>query len=147
MSFFLPTPRSLMKGSCAALLWLLCASIADAAPATGRGAAGPLCDPQTPTHRKLPRHPKSFGGPLATPAPSSRGVVTDMTARVRRGTRANLACDNEAIQDDTPAAHVGADDRPVPVLRPLGVLIGALDLRPRTRAFSPRSPRGPPFSA
>ena len=29
-----------------------------------RGAAGPICDPQTPGLRKLPRHPKTFGGPL-----------------------------------------------------------------------------------
>lgn len=147
MRFFLPTPRSLMTGSCAVLLSLLCASMSDAAPASGRGAAGPLCDPQTPTYRKLPRHPKSFGGPLAMPAPSSRGVVTDMTARVRRGTRANLAANNEAIQNDTPVAPVGADDRLVPVLRPLGVLVGILHPLPRTHAFSPRSPRGPPASA
>jgi hypothetical protein len=129
-----------------ALLAIFCASMADAAPALARGAAGPLCDPQTPTYRKLPRHPKSFGGPLADRS-DSRGVVKDLTARLQRGSRAKLPSDDVAIQNDAPATQIDADDGSVPALRPLGQLIGSLDLRLQTRAFSPRSPRGPPFPA
>ena len=130
-----------------ALVGLLCASMANAAPVPRRGAAGPICDPQTPTHRKLPRHPKSFGGPLADRSDSSRGVVTDLAARLQRGLRTNLASDDVAIQNDAPATQIDPDDRPIPSLRPLGLLIGSLDLRLETRAFSPRSPRGPPYPA
>jgi hypothetical protein len=139
--------RMLMRASGIALLGLLCASMANAAPAPARGVAGPICDPQTPTHRKLPRHPKSFGGPLADRSDSSRGVVKDLSARLQRGLRTNLAGDDVAIQNDAPATQIDADDGPIPALRPLGLLIGSLDLRLETRAFSPRSPRGPPFPA
>ena len=55
--------------------------------------------------------------------------------------------DDAAIQNDTPAAHLDADERPVFGLRPLGVLAGPLDFHARSRAFSPRSPRGPPTAA
>ena len=138
--------RFVSRVSGIALLALFCASMADAAPALARGAAGPLCDPQTPTYRKLPRHPKSFGGPLADRS-DSRGVVKDLTARLQRGSRAKLPSDDVAIQNDAPATQSDADDGPIPALRPLGLLIGSLDLRIQTGAFSPRSPRGPPFTA
>jgi hypothetical protein len=137
--------RTMMRASGALVLWLLCASLADAAPVQ-RGAAGPLCDPQTPAHRKLPRHPKSFGGPLRV-RPESRGVVTDMTARLQRGRRANLLGDDDAIQNDAPAAQLDIDERATPALRWLGVLLGSADGCPDTRSFSPRSPRGPPVTA
>lgn len=138
--------RTLTRAGGLALLGLLFASTLQAAPAVARGAAGPLCDPQTPTYRKLPRHPKSFGGPLADRS-DSRGVVKDFSSRLQRGSRATLTDDDLAIQNDAPATQIDADDCPIPSLRPLGLLIGSLDLRIETRAFSPRSPRGPPFPA
>ena len=147
MRFISLNVRRLVKGCGAVLLPLLCASIVDAAPAPRRGAAGPLCDPQTPAHRKLPRHPKSFGGPLAERSSSSRVVLTDLTARIQRGTRADLASDEEIIQSDAPLAQIDGDDRPVLALRPLGILVGSKDVRPDSQASSPQSPRGPPFPA
>ena len=147
MRFISVNLRTLTRAGGIALLGLLCASTVHAAPAAARGAVGPLCDPQTPTHRKLPRHPKSFGGPLADRSDSSRGVVKDFTARLQRGSRATLPDDDVAIQNDAPATQIDADDCSIPSLRPLGLLIGSLDLRIETRAFSPRSPRGPPFPA
>jgi len=146
MRFISLNHRFWSRVSGVALLALFCASMADAAPALARGAAGPLCDPQTPTYRKLPRHPKSFGGPLADRS-DSRGVVKDLTARLQRGSRAKLPSDDVAIQNDAPATQIDSDDGSVPALRPLGQLIASLDLRLQTRAFSPRSPRGPPFPA
>ena len=132
-----------MAGSIA-LLSLVSVSLADAAPR--RGASGPICDPQTPVARKLPRHAKSFGGPLKRPSSHAMAGLQDIAARMRRGTRAFLGDEVAAIQNDTPAAGTGAGDCLAPTLRPLEI-IGSLDLQPRSRAFSPRSPRGPPLSA
>ncbi len=139
--------RTLTRVCGAALLPLLCASIVSAAPTPRHGAARSVCDPQTPTHRKLARHPRSFGGPLAVRSQSSRLALIDLTARLRRGMRANLASDDEAIQNDAPAARLEVDERATPPLRALGVLIGSAGGRPDTPAFSPRSPRGPPTAA
>ncbi len=142
--------RTLTRVCGAALLPLLCASIVSAAPIHRRGAVGAVgsvCDPQTPAHRKLARHPRSFGGPLAVRSQSSRLALMDLTARLRRGMRANLASDPEAIQNDAPAARLETDERATPPLRALGVLIGSAGGRPDAPAFSPRSPRGPPAAA
>jgi hypothetical protein len=147
MGLMSPNVRTLTRVCGATLLSLLCASIGSAAPIHRRGAVRSVCDPQTPAHRKLARHPRSFGGPLAVRSQSSRLTLMDLTARLRRGMRANLASDPEAIQNDAPAARLEADERATPPLRALGVLIGSAGGRPDTPAFSPRSPRGPPTSA
>lgn len=141
---FTPSPlRALIVAASLALLSLASVSAADAAP---RRASGPICDPQTPVARKLLRHPRSFGGPLRQPSSHALAGLQDLTARLRRGTRAFLGDNVAAIQNDAPVAGVDADDGLVPALRPLE-LIGAPDLQPRSRAFCPRSPRGPPLSA
>ena len=125
-------------------LSLASVSPADAAPR--RGTSGPICDPQAPVARKLPRHPKSFGGPLKRPSKHALAGLQDLSARMQRATRAFLGDNVAAIQNDTPVDGVDAGDCLTPSLRPLEV-IGAPDLQPRSRAFSPRSPRGPPRSA
>ena len=125
-------------------LSLASVSPADAAPR--RGTSGPICDPQAPVARKLPRHPKSFGGPLKRPSKHALAGLQDLSARMQRATRAFLGDNVAAIQNDTPVDGVDAGDCLTPSLRPLEV-IGAPDLQPRSRAFSPRSPRGPPLSA
>jgi hypothetical protein len=127
-----------------ALLSMLSVRTADAAPR--RGVSGPVCDPQAPVARKLPRHPKSFGGPLKQPSSHALAGLQDISARMRRGTRAYLGDGVAAIQNDTPVNGTGGGDVLVPSLRPLDV-IGSPDLHPRTRAFSPKSPRGPPLMA
>ena len=132
-----------MAGS-VALLSLLSVCLADAAPR--RGTSGPICDPQSPAAMRLPRHPKSFGGPLKRPSSHAMAGLSDLAARMRRGTRAFLGDDVAAIQNDAPATGTEADDCLVPSLRPLEI-IGSPNVQPRSRAFSPRSPRGPPLSA
>jgi hypothetical protein len=127
-----------------ALLSLVSVSPADAAPR--RGASGPICDPQAPVARKLPRHPKSFGGPLKQPSSHALAGLQDLSARMQRATHAFLGDNVAAIQNDAPVDGVDADDCLTPSLRPLEV-IGTPNLQPRSRAFSPRSPRGPPLSA
>ena len=132
-----------MAGSIA-LLSLLSILSADAAPR--RGPSGPLCDAQTPVARKLPRHPRSFGGPLKQPSSHAMAGLQDITVRMVRGHRAYLAVGVVAIQNDSPVNGTGGDDSLIPSLRPLERL-QSVDLQPRSRAFSPRSPRGPPLSA
>jgi hypothetical protein len=125
-------------------LSLLSASLADAAPR--RHASGPVCDAQTPVVRKLPRHPRSFGGPLKRPSSHALAGLQDITARLRRGTRAYLGDEVAAIQNDTQATGTDAGDCLVPSLLPLEIVV-SLEIHPRSRAFSPRSPRGPPLPA
>jgi hypothetical protein len=139
--------RTLTTAGSIALLWLLSVAPGFAAPALARGAAGPVCDPQTTTLRKLARQPKSFGGPLKRPSTRALFGLTDVTARLLRGSRATFGSDEAAIQSDTPAARIDEDNRLVPSLRPLGVLVGSVDPRPRSHTFSPKSPRGPPVPA
>ena len=135
--------RALTVAASLALMSLLSAPVADAAP---RRASGPVCDPQAPVTRKLLRHPRSFGGPLKQPSRHALAGLQDITARLRRGTRADLGSEIAAIQNDSPVTGTGADNSLIPTLRSLET-IGSPDLQPRSRAFSPRSPRGPPPSA
>jgi hypothetical protein len=74
-------------------------------------------------------------------------LVTDLHARMLRGSRANLASGEAVILNDAPAEQMDGDDRPVPALHVLGLLVGANAVRPDSEATSPRSPRGPPFAA
>ena len=136
--------RTLTTVSSALLLWLLSVSFADAAQAPRRGTAGELCDAQSTTLKRLAHHSKKLGGPRRLQPPGALVQLTAMTARLQRGTRADVGPDEAAIQNDAPAARTDADERPVPALRPLGLLTRSLDIRPLSRAFSPRSPRGPP---
>jgi len=134
-----------MKAVMLAVLWLLTASAASAAPGPSAGRAGQHCGGQSTALRKLLRHPKSYGGPLAHSTHTSRlGLRFDLTARLRRAKRTSTGNEAAAIQNDAPAARVNGEDRSLPALVSLGFLIGPVDSHPRTRAFSPRSPRGPP---
>jgi hypothetical protein len=136
--------RALTIAGSIALLSLLSVSPADAAPR--RGSSGPICDPQAPATRKLPRHPRSFGGPLRLPSSHALAGLQDITARMLRGTHAFLGENVAAIQNDSPVDGFSADDCRIPSLRPLEI-VGSLHLQARSRACSPRSPRGPPLTA
>jgi hypothetical protein len=124
------------------LLGLLAATAAEAAPAR-RAGGDRVCDVHT-TLRTLRRQLKAIGGPLRKlkRQPAAAGLI-DTTARMVRASRA-LTSDDEAIQNDAPIVRVAADGCRVPTLLPLGVLPGSLEIRPSSRAFTPRSPRGPP---
>jgi len=133
-----------MKAGTVALLWLLAASIGEASPGPRRANRAPVCDSQTTTLRKLTRQHKSFGGPVVRSHRARGGLLVDLSARLRRTVRLQITDDDDAIQNDGAAAGVDPDDRARPGLRSLGVVVSSLDRRPRTRTFSPRSPRGPP---
>jgi hypothetical protein len=143
--------RALSTASSVVLLWAVSVSPALAAPALAvpapvRGATGPVCEADAVPVPKLPRHPKSFGGPLKQPTPLQFGL-SDPTARMRRGARTSFDGDDAAIQNDAPAAHVDEHGQPVPSLLLVGVLPHAVVSRPRSPTASPRSPRGPPQAA
>jgi hypothetical protein len=135
--------RTLTTVSSVVLLWLMSVSFADAAQ-TRHKTEGQPCDAQSTTLKKLARHSKKLGGPRRLQPAGTLLALTGTTARLQRGTRADVDGDDAAIQNDAPAARTDADERPLPTLRPLGLLIGSFDIPPLSRAFSPRSPRGPP---
>jgi hypothetical protein len=134
-----------MKASSVAVVWLLFASIGYAAPAPRRAAVGRVCDAKATTLRKLSRPPKSVGGPVKAPSTRALAGLADPRLVLKRGTHPDLGDDGQAIQNDAPAARIDSDERSAPTLRELGILPSPLHRPVHTRAFTPRSPRGPPF--
>jgi|SRR5437588_7243580 len=144
MHFLSPKLRALVQAGSLVSVCLLSAlwpSTAGAAPAPRTGKS--VCDPQIVPVRRLLRHPRSFGGPLKPPTLLGLNELTSHIAR----TPGNLRDENQAIQNDAPAARIDAEDRAVPTLRIVGLLVGSIDRHPRTLSFSPKSPRGPPVAA
>ena len=136
-----------MRASCVVLFWLLSVSFAHAASTPEHRATAAKCDEHSATLKKLIRHAKSFGGPLARPPQRALFGLSDVTARLQRAARANTDDEHAAIQNDAPAANIIADVHATPTLQSLGLLVGSLDWHPCTRTFSPKSPRGPPLTA
>jgi len=136
-----------MKAGSIVALWLLSVSAGYAAPGPARNIVGRACSPKAAPVRKLMRQTKSAGGPVALPSKRAMAGLSDVTAHLKRGTRASFSEDDEAIQSDNSAARIDADGRAVPALRSLGILHGAIVPLPRIHTFSPRSPRGPPTQA
>src|SRR5262249_21736870 len=96
--------RLLVSAGSIAVVCVLMASASYAAPPPRRAGAGWVCDPQPPVGRKLPRHVKSFGGPLASQSKHSLAGLIDPASRLRRCSQTKLDDDDEAIQNDSPAA-------------------------------------------
>ena len=91
--------------------------------------------------------PKTYGGPVAKLSDRVLAGLVDPMTRMDRVVLSDDQDDDEAIQNDAPAAHTDADEHAIPVLTPIGLFIGALDTRLSTRDCSPKSPRGPPLPA
>ena len=143
MPVFSFSVRMLRAVSGVVLLWLLAAAVAEAAPAR-RAGSDQVCDVHT-TLRTLDPQMKATGGPLRKlKRPHAAAGLIDTTARMVRATRALNGDDDEAIQNDAPIARVAAGGCRIPTPLPLGLLPGSLEIRPSSRAFIPRSPRGPP---
>jgi len=143
MRFLSSIVRALTTAGGVALVSTASVSTVYAAPITATASA---CEAQPTAIRKVPRHTKSFGGPLKQATPLQFGL-TDPTARLRRGTRANFHNEPAAIQSDAQAARIEEDSRPIPSLLLVGLLPHASDIRPRSPTFCPRAPRGPPSAA
>lgn len=143
MPVFSLSVRMLRAVSGVVLLWLLAAAVAEAAPAR-RDGSNRVCDVHT-TLRTLRSQLKAIGGPLRKlKRPHAAAGLIDTTARMVRATRAVVGDDDEAIQNDAPIARAAGGGCRIPALLPLGLLPRSLEIRPSSRAFIPRSPRGPP---
>jgi hypothetical protein len=134
-----------MRASSVAVLWLVCASLGQAAPAPARAAGGRSCDAKTTTLRKLSRPPKSAGGPLRAASTHALNGLAESRLVLKHASHPDVDDDGQAIQNDAPAARIEVDERSAPTLRELGILPSPHRRRVHTRAFTPRSPRGPPF--
>jgi hypothetical protein len=128
------------------LLWLLSltASVAVAAPRPIAPRRPHLAQGHARVMdvRKLARHAANFGTSLVRIHKVRASLVT-RHAHVQRDPRRNgHADDDDAIQNDAPAANVAVEL--FLTLRQLGVFVEVLEQQPFTLHDSPRSPRGPP---
>lgn len=130
-----------------AILCLLCAAVASAAPAHrhARAAKARVCDPHT-TLKKLAAR-QTRGGPVAPPSTRALAGLDDPAPHVRHAKTAPLDDEGPAIQNDAPADDLDAALAAAPVLHPLGLLARRIDRLPKLDPFSRWSPRGPPFAA
>jgi hypothetical protein len=135
-----------MKACSLAVLCLLCASIASAAPAHRR-ARHRVCDPHATTLKKLRARVTSPVGPVAPPSSRVMAGLTDSTLLLQRGQPTPVDDDVAAIQNDTPADGIESGLRLAPALEPIAVLARRVDRLPKLHVAFPRSPRGPPYSA
>ena len=135
-----------LKAAGVALLWLLTASVADAAPRPGVDRTQ-ACNAQTATIRSVVRRLKTLGGPLARTRKARTWLLFDLTPRLHRPPRAHVGDHRDAIQIDAAVAHAARDGRTVPGLCPVGIVAGSAAPHVSAFAFSPRSPRGPPSPA
>jgi hypothetical protein len=145
MHYLSPYLRTLVRAGSRCLLVSICllsasAASAATAPRSGRG----VCDSHT-TARRMVRHPKSFGGPVKLPPERALLGLDELAAHIS-GRPHGFGDENQAIQNDVPAARIDAGDAPVPSLRIVGLLVGSIDLHPCTRDCAPKSPRGPPIA-
>ena len=129
------------------LLWLLSVTISAAAHAPRqnhvRARAAQASDTST-VARKLNRQTPTVGGSLVHVRKIRASLVT-RRARFHRAERSPHVDDDDAIQNDAPAAHFDVD--PCLALRQLGVFVEAFEPQPFTHPCSPRPPRGPPAAA
>jgi hypothetical protein len=147
MHFFSPPLRTLLKAGSRSLLVSVCllwAASASAAPAPRSSKT--VCDPQTTAARRLLRHPKSFGGPIKLPTDRTLLGLDELASHVTRWTHRNLGDENQAIQNDAPAARMDGSNQLVPTLRVVGLLVAPIDRNPPTLVCTPKSPRGPPIA-
>jgi hypothetical protein len=144
MRFSSSLARALMKGGGLVLVWLLVPSVASAAAASGRGGSR-VCKAQAlVTLNRLARVARSVSGPVAHRFMRAALDLTEGGERFERRARPFIGDDDEAIQNDAPAAWVVADVSLASGLEPIGFLARFGVRQPKVWDFSPRSPRGPP---
>jgi hypothetical protein len=145
MRFIPPALRRLARIASVVLLWLLAASVCEAAPhqTARRAKTRRVCDPHTTT-QKLPRKPVSYGGPVVPPSARQLAGLSDPMAHLRRGARVNFGKYEQAIQNDS--SFVALAPTLTPHLDIVFLLDEPLASPLVTRPLSPRSPRGPPAS-
>jgi hypothetical protein len=129
-----------------ACLCLLCASLASAAPGHHRRAKSRACD----SHARLTLRALTGQrplGPVSGPSTRAQAGLIDPMLLLQRGHGAIFDDEVAVISNDAPVAQIDADVSLVPAFEALGVLARTVDQLPSSDVFSPRSPRGPPYSA
>jgi hypothetical protein len=147
MRFSSSNVQKVMKVGGLVLLWLLCASIATAAPVHQRRAKSRVCDPHSRFTLRTIAANRPVAGPISIPSTRAQAGLADPTLLFQRGGAATFGDEVAAISNDAPAARIDGDVGLVPAFEPLGVLVRSVHRLPQSDAFSPRSPRGPPYSA
>ena len=141
-----PLLRLLSKAGSVALLCVLAASFtgADPAPQTSTSSsAGPA---QTNALRRLVREARSLRGPLAKKRLRGFGIRRHpRPSGIQRNIPRLSHADDQAIQDDTPAAESKAD--PQIALQAVGTFTPGAESPSSVHVLSPRTPRGPPIAA
>lgn len=137
--------RLALRAGCVLVLCLLGAGSVEAAFASHsvveRRAAKPT------TIHKVMRRLKALSTPGARMRRARAGLLFDFTPRLHRRGPSRTDDDGSAIQNDGPVTILQPEDRAVFDLRPVGIVVSPRHSRCATVAFSPRSPRGPPFTA
>ena len=101
--------------------------------------------PHTMVVKQLARHAASVGTSLVRIHKVRPSLVTRRAHFQRDPRRVGHADDDDAIQNDAPAANVAVEL--FLTLRQLGVFVEVLEQYPFTLHDSPRAPRGPPATA
>jgi hypothetical protein len=129
------------------LLWLLSASASAAAePLRASAVTSGNGRGHTLTLRTLVRQLKALGSPLARHGRRLRAARAARITHIRYASPTASHDDNDAIQNDAPAAQSAAD--PIAAPQAVATVVDALEQRPPfAPACFPRSPRGPPASA
>lgn len=127
------------------LLWLLSvtSSVAAHGPCLARIKIGEA-KAQSLGIRKFVRQLQSVGGPVRHVRKVRLSLGTRRT-HLQRATWPSHSDDDDAIQNDAPAAYFAVDL--FLGLRQLGIFVDVIDQRTFTLSYSPRSPRGPPAAA
>jgi hypothetical protein len=138
--------RLLSAAARVALLWLLAAGCADAAPAdppvvasaarVGEGAT--TAAPATTSERRRAERRKARRRPKLS--------THDFVPRIGHAIAVRPVAAAVVQDDDAPAAQDAGADRGAPGFCPIGIVSGGR-LHPRSRRFSPQPPRGPPATA
>ena len=129
------------------MLWLFCASSASAAPVHHhRRIRTRVCDQRAHVSlRNLAAHRPV--GPVAPPSTRAQSGLADPMLFFHHGHHAAFDEDVAAISNEAPVAQIDGDLSLTPDFESLGILARSTDQLPVESAFSPRSPRGPPFTA
>jgi hypothetical protein len=96
-----------------------------------------VCDPRVP-----PRHVLARVALRTRVAPAK---AKELGLRLQRAHAVSVGDDDDAIQNDAPAARFDVGDAVTP-LEPIGVLTSSCVALPIHRIASRRSPRGPPVA-
>jgi hypothetical protein len=144
----IPIARYAVKAAAVVLLWFLSVSTGVAAPwtRTTHARTGLIRkQASAAVANSLPKHRAAVGGSMVRVRKIGTSLLTRRAHFQRNVRHAHSDDDDDAIQNDAPAAAF--DVEPVFGLRPLGIFVEPVEPQSFARHDSPRPPRGPPPAA